>query len=160
MKYSPIILSVGVLILGACSSTKQQKKTVENEPLTAKMTVKPIIRSADSLELSFTVYNRSTRTQKFCKWHTPFESKTLSKYLDIKDEQGTEAQYRGIMAKRIMPPPADSYIEVKPGDSLSAKVDIMKDYRIIKPGKYSIHYNAQEISGLLVKDSISFIYKN
>lgn len=158
MKFSSIILSAGVLILGSCSTGKQQNSASTVEKLTGKMTVSSIIQSSDSLQLRFTIYNRSAKTQQFCKWFTPFEP-PMSKYLNIKDEQGTEVAYRGAMAKRIMPPPADSFIKVKPGDSLSTKVDISKIYRLEKPGKYTVTYNAQEMSGLIVQDSISFIYK-
>lgn len=158
MKYSSIILSAGILILGACSTGKRQNNPSLLKPLTAKITIKPIIRSADDLKLKFTVYNESAKSQQFCKWHTPFEP-PMSKYLDIKDEEGTEVAYHGIMAKRIMPPPADSYVTVKPGDSLNVEVNLSKIYPLNKPGKYTIRYNASEISGLLVQDSIRFSYQ-
>lgn len=171
MKNLSLLLLAGVLVLTSCSTSKQQNSSASSiadtvtatppvaadRPI-AQMALNPVIESADSLQLRFTVYNRSTRNQRFCKWHTPFEP-PMSKYLDIKDEQGIEAQYRGIMAKRIMPPPADSYLDVKPGDSLSVKVDLSKIYLLDKPGKYTVRYNAQEISGLSVTDSVSFVYQ-
>jgi hypothetical protein len=169
MKNIPLLLSAGLLLLASCGTNKEQSNgttstadtinktdTVANTQMTARMSMKPVIKAGDSLELRFTVYNLSDKTQSFCKWHTPFEP-PMSKYLDIKDDQGVEARYQGAMAKRIMPPPADSYIEVKPGDSLSVKVNISKIYALDKPGTYSVRYNAQEISGLVVKDSITFI---
>lgn len=158
MKILSIILSAGVLILASCSTGKQQNSASKAGQLTAKMAISPLIQSADSLQLSFTVYNQSARTQQFCKWFTPFEP-PMSKYLNIKDEQGTEVEYRGAMAKRIMPPPADSYIKIKPGDSLSIKVDISKIYPLDKPGKYTVTYNAQEMSGLLVPNAVSFLFE-
>jgi hypothetical protein len=127
------------------------------KPLFATMKINNKINLGDSLKLKFTVYNTADSVQTFCKWHTPFEP-LISKYLDIKSENGEEAPYKGAMAKRIMPPPADSYIKVNPGDSLSVDVDLLKGYDISKPGKYSISYNAQNMSGLIVKDSVVFIY--
>lgn len=171
MKTLSLLLSAGVLILASCSTSKQQNhsaasnadtvtatNSITENRLTARMAMNPVIQSAESLLLRFTVYNHSANNLRFCKWHTPFEP-PMSKYLDIKDEQGIEAEYRGVMAKRVMPPPAESYIEVRPGDSLSVKVDLSKVYLLGKPGKYTVRYNAQEISGLSLKDSVNFIYK-
>lgn len=122
------------------------------------MKINPEIKQGDSVLLTFTVYNNSDSVQQFCKWHTPFEP-WMSKYLDIKAENGDEAPYQGAMAKRVMPPPADSYIKVNPKDSLSVTVDVLKGYKLDKASKYSIIYNGQNMSGLIVKDSVSFIYK-
>ena len=158
MRYILFILVVGSVAMSSCITAKQKNSQLKKDQLVVTFNINPIIESADSFQLSFTVYNHTKDPQKFCKWHTPFE-RTLSKYLDIKDEQGLEVDYIGAMAKRVMPPPADSYINVLPGDSLQTTVDIFKDYKFDKPGKYTIHYNAILISGLDVKDSVSFIYK-
>lgn len=108
--------------------------------------------------LVFAVYNNTDSTRTFCKWHTPFE-RLMSKYLDVRDEAGQEVDYRGAMAKRMMPPPADSFITVKKGDSISVVTDLKEGYAILKPGKYSIKYNSSDINGLVVKDSISVTIK-
>jgi len=82
----------------------------------------------------------------------------MSKYLDVKAENGEEVSYKGPMAKRMMPPPASSYMAVNPKDSASTTVDLLKAYDITKPAKYTITYVGQNMSGLIVKDSISFVY--
>jgi len=166
------ILSAAMLMLASCS---QSTRTSENndvatdsvtapatdqsaaKPLFAIMKIKDAIKTGDSLKLKFTVYNTADSVQHFCKWHTPFEP-LMSKYLDVKAANGEEAAYKGAMAKRIMPPPADSYIAVKPGDSLSVDVDLLKGYAITTPGKYSITYVGQSMAGLVVKDSVVFEY--
>jgi hypothetical protein len=170
MKNSLLILAV--LALASCSqSTRNSEsaatadtlkadtsiKTVSS-PLYAKMTVSPVVKMGEALEMRFTVYNDADSVQQFCKWHTPFEP-LMSKYLDITDESGEEAMYKGAMAKRIMPPPADSYIKIQPKDSLSVTVDLLKGYGILKPSIYKVKYNAQNMSGLVVKDSLSFVYE-
>jgi hypothetical protein len=169
MKNILLMLSAAMTILTSCSSSKQQSAsssktdtlaiadTTVNQILTARMVIKPMIQPSDSIALHFTVYNTGAKAQTFCKWHTPFEA-PMSKYLDITDEQGNEAQYQGAMAKRIMPPPASSYITVRAGDSLTVTADLRKSYKIDKAGKYTVRFNAQEISGLSVKDSITFEY--
>lgn len=165
------ILSAAVLILSSCSPTTRTSDTdvktdstattvVDSsaaKPLFAIMKINSTIKTGDSVKLKFTVYNTADSVQQFCKWHTPFEP-LMSKYLDVKAENGEEAGYKGPMAKRIMPPPASSYVKVNPGDSLSIDVDVLKAYAINKPGKYSIVYNAQNMSGLIVKDSVVFVY--
>jgi len=166
------ILSAAILMLSSCSpSTRTADGSTAKtdsvtapasdqsvpKPLFATLKIKESIKAGDSVKLRFTVYNTADSVQQFCKWHTPFEP-LMSKYLDVKAEDGEEALYKGPMAKRIMPPPADSYIKVKPGDSLSVEVDVLKAYAITKPAKYSITYNAQAMSGLVVKDSVVFVY--
>ncbi|NCD71659.1 protease [Mucilaginibacter agri] len=128
-----------------------------DKALYVTMRIKKSITIGDSVLLKFTVHNPENSAQQFCKWHTPFEP-LMSKYLEIKDESGVEADYRGAMAKRIMPPPASSYIKVNPRDSLSATVDLLKGFAITKPGKYTVTYVGQNMSGLFSDQSVSFEY--
>jgi len=168
MKNYKIILSAALFTLSACSvnhvkktsassdSAKNQNPTV-SPSLFAKMQIKPTIKAGEAVELKFTVYNDADTARQFCKWHTPFEP-LMSKYLDVKDASGQEMLYKGAMAKRIMPPPASSYIKVNPKDSLSVTVDLLKAYDISKPSKYTVIYVGQNMSGLTVKDSVEFVY--
>lgn len=159
------ILMIALLAV-ACSS--QQKSADENsntnsptsvkKEFVAVMKIKNTIRKGEPVELSFKVYNQTDSVSKFLKWQTPFEP-LLAKYLDIKDQQGEEVNYKGAMAKRMMPPPADAYISVNPNDSLTAVVDILKGYALEKPGKYTISFNSSELNGLKVPGTISFIYQ-
>ncbi|MDB5148258.1 MAG: protease [Mucilaginibacter sp.] len=170
MKNYKIILSAALLALSACSVNKvkntsagsdsaknQSPEPAASTSLFAKMQMKHIIKAGDPVELKFTVYNDADTARQFCKWHTPFEP-LMSKYLDVKDASGQEMLYKGAMAKRMMPPPASSYIKVNSKDSLSATVDLLKAYDISKPSKYTVIYVGQNMSGLTVKDSIEFVY--
>ena len=176
MKNIPLILSFAILLFTACGSTKQNGEAasennadtitpagaippadVTDSLLSATMRVKPTAKAGDSVMLTFTVYNQTGKDQTFCKWHTPFEP-PMSKYLDITDEKGNEAQYLGAMAKRVMPPPASSYLTVKAGDSLKVTVNLQKSYRLDEPGTYHVKYNSEGISGLSVKEGLSFQY--
>ena len=173
MRNHSLILGAFMLVLASCSPSTRNSasstnadsvksdssKVAEGKPLYAKMIVAPVIKAGEPIELTFTVYNDSDTVQQFCKWHTPFEP-LISKYLDITDGKGEEVPYKGAMAKRIMPPPADSYIKVQPKDSLSVKVDLLKGYGIVKPASYNVKYNAQNMSGLVLKDSVTFSYTN
>ncbi|MHA4895616.1 protease [Pedobacter sp. PWIIR3] len=153
-----------VFAFAACSQSSRSTETTANHSdstaihsdtvLTGKLSANPTQKIGTPLELTFTVYNHTDSARKFCKWHTPFEP-LMIKYLDIVAESGEEAAYKGPMAKRIMPPPADSYISIAPGDSLSVKTDLLKAYTFNSPGKYKILYNSSAISGVNITDSIS-----
>ena len=159
-------LALVLLLAAACSMhTDTTKETVAAQSqstdtvLLATMTIKESIKPGDSVLLNFTVHNYTDSTKKFLKWQTPFEP-LLSKYLDIKNEKGEEVAYKGPMAKRMMPPPASAYLSLEPKDSLSATVDILKGYDLTKPGKYTVTYTSENISGLKVKQQASFTYGN
>ncbi|RZM23999.1 MAG: protease [Pedobacter sp.] len=171
MKNYKLILPVALLALSACSQNTMKTDNAEaktdsttaNEQITekglyAKMYIQENIKAGDTVALRFTVFNPADTAQQFCKWHTPFEP-LISKYLDITDEKGEEVAYKGAMAKRIMPPPASAYLKVNAGDSLSVSVDLLKGYAISKPAKYKVVYVGQNMSGLIVKDSVYFNYK-
>lgn len=164
------ILAIALLALSSCgvhtnqntdqktdSSASVSAPVTTGKIVTAEMSIKDTIKAGDSVLLKFTVKNNNADTARFCKWHTPFEP-PMSKYLDITDENGNEVNYKGAMAKRIMPPPADSYITLKANDSLSVNADLLKAYAIDKPAKYTITYNSTGISGLTVQKSVSFVF--
>ncbi|MFD0751609.1 protease [Mucilaginibacter calamicampi] len=161
-------LPIALLIFEITSCSTQNNKVDDTQVTTgdttteknmyAAMSINDTIRTGDSVLLKFTVYNPTDSAKKFLKWQTPFEP-LLSKYLDIKDEQGQEVEYKGAMAKRMMPPPADAYITLNAKDSLTAKVDILKGYALSKPGKYTIEYTSESISSLKANKTVAFIYK-
>ena len=170
MKNYKLILSAALLALSACSvnNTKKTNSTTDSvanqttpatvsDSLTAKLQIKNTIKIGEPVELKFTVYNTADTARQFCKWHTPFEP-LMSKYLEVKDANGQEMQYKGAMAKRIMPPPASAYLKVNAKDSLSVTADLLKAFDISKPAKYTIVYVGQNMSGLAVKDSVWFEY--
>ena len=164
MNFLKLLLYSFIITLTSCyvNTTKTVHTPVLGEPLNkkplfAEMQIAKTIKIGEPMLLKFTVYNQADSTQQFCKWHTPFEP-LLSKYLEIKDEQGVEMLYRGAMAKRIMPPPAESYIMVNKKDSVSATVDLLKAFAITRPSKYTITYTGQDMSGVLVTKSAVFVY--
>lgn len=171
MKNIKYILPAALIALSSCSeythhaganaaksdsTLNTSAAKAEQEGLYATLKVKDTLNSTEPVALTFTVYNNADTAARFCKWHTPFEP-LMSKYLDVTNAAGEEVAYKGAMAKRIMPPPASSYLMVKPNDSLSVKVDLLKGYDMAAAGKYSIKYNSQAISGLIVKDSVSVL---
>lgn len=174
MKNYKLIIPAALILLSACSQSTTGKKGAGNtadsttsissvssmeKGLVARMQMQDHIRIGDPVQLKFSVYNNTDTATQFCKWHTPFE-RWMSKYLEVRHENGTESDYKGAMAKRIMPPPADSYIKMKAKDSLSVTVNLLEGYDIKEPGKYVVKYQGGGISGLVVKDSLTFVYSS
>jgi hypothetical protein len=125
--------------------------------LVAEMSMPSSIKTGDSVLLKFNVVNHADSAQRFCKWHTPFEP-LMSKYLDVKNEKGEEMAYLGAMAKRMMPPPESSYMSLNANDSVSVKVNLLKAYAIKEPGKYTITYVGENMSGIKPGKGTAFTY--
>ncbi|MFP5079772.1 protease [Pedobacter sp. JCM 36344] len=115
-----------------------------SSPPYAKMIVSPTIKMGKPVQMRFTVHNDADSIQQFCKWHSVFNE---------------QANYKGAMATRVMPPPANSYVKIEPKDSLSVIFDLAKGYDITELSTYKLGYNAQNMSRLIVKDSVSVYWK-
>jgi hypothetical protein len=169
MKNFKLIIPALLVLFSACSeatrntanaksdSVAQTSTASRTDSLEAKIQVNGNVAPGDPLTLRFVVYNNSDTTKSFCIWHTPFEP-LMSSYLSITNEKGEEAQYKGPMAKRVMPPPASSYSKVKPGDSLVANADLLKAYDLKKGSSYKAVYTGGNMSGLVSRDTITFVY--
>jgi hypothetical protein len=125
------------------------------EGLVTEMSVPATVKAGQPVMLKFTVYNKSGKELQFCKWHTPFEG-FMSSFLDIQSSNNTEVLYRGVMAKRIMPPPAEAYIKVPAGKSVSVDIDLLKGYNLDTPASYKAVYQASGMSGLEKVNEVSF----
>ncbi|SFD49077.1 hypothetical protein SAMN05518672_102157 [Chitinophaga sp. CF118] len=138
----------------ACTSTKKAPATTGE--LVTNISVQQPVKVGSPLMLTFTVSNTSGKELKFCKWHTPFEGFKNS-YFNIKNSNGEEVRYKGIMAKRIMPPPADAYTTVPAGKSVTVSIDLLKAYDVAAAGKYQITYDGSGMSGLEKVNEATFI---
>jgi len=168
MKNIKLIIPVLLVLFSACSEATRNtangksESTMEstaskNDSLEVKLKINGNVATGDPLLLRFVVYNNTDSTKSFCIWHTPFEP-LMSSYLSITNEKGEEAQYKGAMAKRVMPPPAFSYTKVNPGDSLVGNADLLKAYDLKKGASYKAVYTGGNMSGLVSRDTITFIY--
>lgn len=139
-------------------STTDQTETQTGEPAgapTADTELYAVLEPAeesfslqqDSLMIGFTVVNPTADTLKFTVYHTPFEG-FISKFLTVTDSTGQEVRYQGAMAKRVTPPPAETYRAVAPGQREHITFDLRKGYAIEQPGAYTLQYNGERISGV------------
>jgi hypothetical protein len=172
MKNYQMLLCAGAVALSACNMNNKAAQSAKadslttsvgtiqdstTKQLTAQMSIANTIKAGDSVLLKFTVVNGADSAQRFCKWHTPFEP-LMSQYLNVKNEKGEEVTYLGIMAKRMMPPPESSYQMLNAKDSATVTVDLLKAYAIKEPGKYSITYAGENMSGIKPGKGTSFTY--
>lgn len=170
MKNYQILCAAALLSLAACTTANKAGSGADSVSTDAATTapaektlygvikMKDTIKAGDSVLMDFTVYNGADTAMKFCKWHTPFE-RLMSSYLEIRNEKGEEAAYSGIMAKRVMPPPAETYITLKSKESVTSHLNLLEGYQIQAPGKYTVKYTGENVSGVIVKDSITFVYQ-
>ena len=158
-----VILIVAAAFFTAGCHTQQatnQTETGTSEQVnsnTSKLTphlgVASSTATSDSVMVSFTVANNTDKTQRFCKWETPFEPR-LGKYFEVTDDKGNEAAFKGAMARRVMPPPQEAYIEIPPHDSVKTVVNLANSYTLSK-AKYTIKYTGGGVSGLDAGNAIS-----
>lgn len=109
----------------------------------------------DSVMLTFTVINDTDKSLRFVKWETPFEPR-LGKYLEIKDRSGNEAPFKGAMARRVMPPPAEAYIEVPAHDQVRTSINVADNYTFSE-GQYTIRYIGGGVSGLKAAKTVKVL---
>lgn len=136
-------------------SSEQASKTDTAHSLyatLASVAVSPSLH--DSLMIRFTVNNPTDAPLRFTTYHTPFEG-FISKFLTVTDSRGHQVDYTGAMARRIMPPPENTYHTVAAGESEAVVFDLKKGYKIAHAGTYTLQYNSERISGIANGASIT-----
>lgn len=152
-----LLLVSAAILLASCSSQKRQASFVNNlekpsSQLKIRMESPMLTASKDSIILIFTVINETDKPKQFVKWETPFEPR-LGKYFEIKDKMGKEPEFRGPMARRVMPPPPGAYIEVPAHDQVQTKINLADNYHF-EAGLYTVTYIGSGVSGLKPTKSI------
>ncbi|WP_339881224.1 hypothetical protein [uncultured Algoriphagus sp.] len=149
-----LVLMVSIGFLVSCKESTKQSESINAEienpqdsTLFAILEMENTYKSTDSLKMKFTVFNPTTDSLSFTKYHTPFEG-FMNNFLTIIDNDGKEIAYQGAMAKRIMPPVKESYIVVAPNSGVSTTIDISKAYALTKSGTYTITYTGGNVSGM------------
>ena len=94
--------------------------------------------------IEYRLVNQSGATIHVLRWQTPVDG--LTNDLFSVRQNGEEVAYIGPMYKRVAPRPED-YIELKPGESLDAKVELSTWYDMRKGGQYEVSYarDAREV---------------
>ncbi|SEL81181.1 hypothetical protein [Parapedobacter koreensis] len=154
-----LAVCAGILLLATqCQqpNNHQQNTEASDTTLVAELRMDGEYRLDGPLVLHFAVYNPTIDTLRFTQYHTPFEG-FLNNFLTITNSEGQEMPYIGPMAKRVMPPVAESYRKVPPMGRDTVSIDIRKGYRIETSGTYTIRYNGGNVSGMADGEAIQVV---
>lgn len=117
-------------------------------PLRARLAV-PASRTRERAPLEFTLANESARNLLFLRWHTPLEGMASNMFL-VRDAEGYEVSYRGVLAKRGRPKRSE-YVAIRAGDSVSTVVDLADGYDLNGGGAYTVKFRNPRTSQLLTE---------
>ncbi|RUW27360.1 peptidase M35 [Mesorhizobium sp. M4B.F.Ca.ET.215.01.1.1] len=98
------------------------------------------------LTIVFTLTNRSGSPIRVLRWTTPIDGVSGQIFSVTRGSQ--PIQYIGPLVKRAEPTEAD-FIDIEPGRSISATVDLSLYYAIYEAGNYAVTYDTERV-GLLV----------
>lgn len=140
-----------VSLLGACGAPDERTGDAleSNEPavqdaasgdVAVKLSVeKSALAASDSVLVSVTMTNVSSRTVRVLKWHTPVDG--LKEDLFKVTADGVAAEYNGRHYKWATPEATD-YLHLAPGESVSRTVDLASIYDLSKTATYSIRFDS------------------
>jgi peptidyl-Lys metalloendopeptidase len=97
------------------------------------------LAKSDNVVVNVTVTNATAATQYMLKWQTPLNAVEAPLFEVTRD--GMPVRYLGVQVKRPAPAAAD-YIALKPGASLSRRVELSALYDMAVTGAYSVRWRA------------------
>lgn len=159
------LLVVVAVVFSACPSksvfpdagplvVKETAPMVPVKKTTLEVTLLPAegLTAGKPIQFRQRVRNSTGVELKFCRYHTLFEG-LRNDVLDVKNGDGIDLDYRGMMAKRAPPGPED-FITVAPGaEVVSEWVDVSEGYAFTA-GKFTVVFPGGGISELPSSSSI------
>ena len=112
-----------------------------NKAIGVKIYAQDSYKNDEEANLVFEVTNLTGNTIHILKWNTPLEGLN-SPCLDVK-AGNKKIEYDGIMIKRGSPQEQDFYT-LKPGESVSNKIDLTEAYDISTTGTIKVKFNAEK----------------
>lgn len=91
-------------------------------------------------KIVYTLSNTTATPMQVLRWMTPLDG-VDNDLFDVY-QNGERIAYTGRLVKRPAPTAAD-YVEIKPGESLSAEVDLTAVYDMRKGGNFNVRYNRE-----------------
>jgi peptidyl-Lys metalloendopeptidase len=91
-------------------------------------------------KIVYTLSNTTAAPVQVLRWMTPLDG--IDNDLFDVSQNGERIAYTGRLVKRPAPTASD-YVEIKPGESLSADVDLTAFYDMRKGGSFSVRYNRE-----------------
>ncbi len=128
---------VAAVLLMICQGAAQAAVPA-SIPDVALRAAKQVFRANDSLSVSVSIQNPTSKPMKILKWNTPLEGAFNADMFDVRRD-GLPVKYIGKLVKRGQPTAAD-YVTLSPGDSLTVSLDMAKGYEIARKGAYTVSY--------------------
>ncbi len=100
----------------------------------------PTYGVSDAMVVRFTLANNGSEPVQVLPWNTPLEGKFTAPIFKVQSN-GQEVAYIGPMVKRPAPTAGD-YITIKPGEAVSATLNLAEGYAAYNAGSYSISFDA------------------
>jgi hypothetical protein len=143
-----ILAAASVLVACAPETFSSAGELVEtSEPsqtdLEAVLRVPAALPNGRSVELAFTLFNRSETALYVLKWFTPLEG--LGGDIFRVERDGQVVPYEGPLASRAAPTP-EAHVLLGGGESVSAEVDLATAYDFSNAGEYTIEFLSPSIS--------------
>lgn len=132
---SPTIFAT---LLAALLAVQRVEASASRPPdLACRLESEPGAVAGGPVNIRFTLSNRGARGVRVLRWYTPLEG-FWSDVLDL-SYGGRKVAYEGPLMKRGDPGRED-YVEIAPGKSVSAVVDLAGPYDVRRPGKYRVAF--------------------
>ena len=140
-----LLVCLALLTIAVGCTPKPSGETIEppETELQATIEVPATLSSGEAVNLRFTLINNTDTRLYVLKWYTPLEG--IAGEIFRIERDGQAIPYQGILAKRAAPP-AEGYVLLGPGESVSAEVDLATAYDFSKAGEYTIEFLSPSIS--------------
>lgn len=135
----PVLMSF--ILFCAFPEEESQMKKEKLKCLSCTLEINEHFPAEEPVNLRFYLKNQCDYTHYVLTWYTPLEG-LLGNIFRIVLDDGEQIPYRGIMARRGQPAAKD-YVSIKPGETLSAEVDLASSYDLSKAGHYHLQFNGQ-----------------
>lgn len=134
----PARLGIGAGLLAAVLAVSIVEASASRpSELACRLEAEPGAVAGGPVKVRFTLTNRGARPVRVLEWHTPLEG-FWSDLFEV-SLGGTKLAYEGPLMKRG-DPVRDDYVEIAPGKSVSAVVDLAGPYDLRRPGAYRVAF--------------------
>jgi hypothetical protein len=125
-------------LLAAVLAVQNVEASASRPPdLACRLDAEPGAAAGGPVKVRFTLSNRGARGVRVLRWQTPLEG-FWSDVLEV-SYRGRKLAYEGPLMKRG-DPGRDDYVEIAPGKSVSAVVDLAGPYDVRRPGTYEVAF--------------------
>ena len=102
-----------------------------------QVTPRPPLTTGGPVQIRFALTNPTDEKAWVLNWNTPFEQRWMGTVFTLTGPGGEEIPYQGPMAKRGVPT-IEEYVEIAPGGTAEAVVDLAQVYEFKNPGRYRL----------------------